>query len=533
MFPGMLNNLQEDERFYFDAEAADRPCRFIETYLEHFQGAHAGKPFLLHPVQRKIVRDIYGWKWRDTGLRRFTDVWLEGAVGCGKSPLMAALGLYGLMADGEPAAQVYSLASKFSQARIVFDCAKRFARGSRELARRLNIIDREIRHPRSGSVWKIVGRTGPGAGCSPSMVLGDEAHDWTGADAYRDLRDRMAKRRQPLMIVATNAGATRASLCWQMHERAAAALNGKGDPALYPVIWAAPEDANTDDPNAWAMANPLLGVTIDVETVRRAAIEAMKDEEEEAIFRRLYLGIWPNSSRGRWLNLGDWDACVSAERPPAGTPCYVGLDMSLGDDLCAAVYVWVTPEQMYVGADFWIPKATATRYEAKDGIPYKSWSDMGHVHLLDESTITPAVRRRIANRIIERATPTAITAVCYDRYNADDAVAAIEAAGVRCVPVPQGYTLSPGCQELERRLTERSIAIVDNHVLRWCAENAEVKTDDRGNIWPAKPNAKGKYAGTRANKIDGITALVTAMVEARKHSFPAARKRYAGTICTA
>ena len=53
------------------------------------------------------------------GLRRFTHVWWEGPIGCGKSPTLAAMGLYALAWDNEFGAQVYSLAATYSQARIV------------------------------------------------------------------------------------------------------------------------------------------------------------------------------------------------------------------------------------------------------------------------------------------------------------------------------------------------------------------------------------------------------------------------------
>jgi phage terminase large subunit-like protein len=519
---------QPDDLFCFDEDAADRPCRFIEKFCTHFEGAHAGSPFALHPVQRRIVRDVYGWKWRrgpQAGLRRFTDVYFEGAVGCGKSPLLAALGLYGLIADGEPGAQVYSLASTYGQARVVFDAAKRFAQTNADLARRLRVRQFEIRHPASGSFWRIVSGKGPGAGARPSTVLADEVHEWPNAGGYQALRDRMFKRRQPLLFAATNAGESRASFCWQLRERAVAALAGRGEASLYPVIWAADDEAPTTDPAAWRAANPLLGVTISEAKVAALAAAADADPAETPGFRRLYLGIWPKAGGGRWLDLSAWDACTADDEPPADAALYVGLDLSQGDDLCAAAYVWATAERYYVGADFWLPESTGALYQRKDGIPYGEWAEAGHITLLDEPTISPAVRRRIARRIIAVAATGRVRAVCYDRYRADDTVAELEAKGLTCTPVAQGYTLSPGCHELERRLKEGSVTVAANPVLRWNAENCEVKTDDRGNIWPAKPHAKGRYAGKRGAKIDGITALVTALTEARKHTFPTAAKQ--------
>lgn len=432
------------------------------------------------------------------------------------------------MADHEPGAQVYALASTFGQARVIFDTAKKSVAASTELARRLDVVDREIRHHPSGSVWTIVSGKGPGAGCRPSMILGDEVHEWGTHGAHQSLRDRMFKRDNPLLIAATNAGQSQASFCWQLREKAVAALAGTGEPTLYPVIWKADDEARTDDPAAWRAAHPLLGVTVAEEMVRLNVTGAMKDPAAEANARRLYLGIWPTTTGDEWLDLSAWDARVGTAAPPADAPLYVGLDLSEGDDLCAVALVWATPERFYVGSHFWLPRKTAERYEAKDGIPYTAWADAGHVTLPDEPTIRAAVRRQVAAAIIRRNKAGNVRAVCYDRYKADDAVAAMEAAGLTCVPVPQGYTLSPGCNELDRRTKERSVSIWPQPILRWCAENVEVKTAERGNLWPVKPNARGGYVGTRGRKIDGITALVTALTEARKHGFPAARKHWKG-----
>jgi phage terminase large subunit-like protein len=209
---------------------------------------------------------------------------------------------------------------------------------------------------------------------------------------------------------------------------------------------------------------------------------------------------------------------------------YVGFDLSQVDDLSAVVWVWVTPERFYVDSHFWLPKSTAAHYQEKHAIPFDQWADAGHVTLVDEPTISQAVRKQIAASIIDRTKGYTLKAVTYDRYKSDDTIATLEAARLTCVPVAQGYSVSPGAQELERRLKEGSITIASNPVLRWNAENVEIKSDDRGNIWPCKPHAKGRYAGYRAAKIDGISALVTALTEARKFTFPAARKMFKGTI---
>lgn len=536
---GMLE-LKPCKLYFFDKEAADRAVRFIEKFLKHFQSPHTGNPFKLHPIQKKIVRDLFGWKHRRPDpkwkikKRRFQHVYWEAACGAGKSPLLAALGLYCLMADGQRGGAGFSLASTYSQARIVFDTAAGFISQEPALSNRLDVIERAIRHKGSRSTWRIVSGKGPGAGQSPTFILTDEAHDIASSKGYDDLTSRMIKRAQPLSIIATNSGESRASFCWKMRELAVLALQGKGDPSLYPIIWAAPEDAATDDPKAWKAANPLIGTTIQEAAIRAKCIEAMKDPDETTKFRRLYLSIWPKQQAGRWLDLGQYDSRVRAFDASSlvGKPLYIGADLSLCDDLCSLVGIWIDPTMAWLAPWFWMPRVTAERYRDRDSIPYDVWADDGMIDLLDTPTIGAAAHRRIADRVLELKKKHDLRAVLYDRARAHECIALLEAAGVQCVPVSQGWGVSEGTAEFEKRIKDGSMIIAPNPVMRFCAENACVAKDTRGNIWPIKPGANldTGYAGTRGAKIDAIAAAVTALTLARKHAFPAAVKVWRGTL---
>jgi phage terminase large subunit-like protein/5-methylcytosine-specific restriction endonuclease McrA len=530
---GMLN-LVETQDYVFDAVAGERPINFIERYCKHYEGAHAGKPFILHDVQKKIVRDVYGWKRRATGFRRFNHLWMEAGVGAGKSPLMAALGLFGLMADGEPGAQVFTTALESSQAAVIYETAKAFIEQSPELSKRLRVTQFCISHPKSRSTWKIA-RGKPKAGMRPSVVLGDEVHEWPNRKMYDSLQSRMGKRRQPLFILGTNAAESRETFCWEMHQEAVAALSRRNPHStMYPVIFAADEKADMTDPAAWRDANPLIGVTIALDKVREECERAQLNPALTARFKRLYMTLWVQGAN-KWLDLRRWDTCCPADalKPEQlkELPLYIGVDLSQGDDLCAEVDVWVSPDRFYIDAHFWLPGQTAQEYQEQNSVPYLRWGREGAIEIIEETTINAAVKARIAAAIAGRAqTAGKIKAIGYDRYKADEVIAALEALQIPCIPVAQGYTLSPGCVELNRRLKEGSIDITANPVLRMCAANVEVKCDERGNFWPVKPNQKGKYAGKRSAKIDGITALVTALTEARKHSFPKSEKKWQGGV---
>jgi phage terminase large subunit-like protein len=75
-------------------------------------------------------------------------------------------------------------------------------------------------------------------------------------------------------------------------------------------------------------------------------------------------------------------------------------------------------------------------------------------------------------------------------------------------------------------MKEKSVLITPNAVLRFCAENAEVERNTYGEIRVVKPDERTRLA----KKVDGITAIVSALVEARRHEFPAAKRQWQGTV---
>ena len=99
-------------------------------------GEHEGKPFILHESQEFIVGSLFGWKAPD-GFRRFRVAFVEVGKGNGKSPLAAGIGLYMLMADKEPRAEVYAAAVDKDQAQILFRDAVAMVDQSPHLAARL------------------------------------------------------------------------------------------------------------------------------------------------------------------------------------------------------------------------------------------------------------------------------------------------------------------------------------------------------------------------------------------------------------
>ena len=100
--------------YRFDADRADKVFTFFESFL-----TLDGKPFVLQPFQQFILGSVFGWL-DDHGDRRFRTAYIETAKGNGKTPLAGGVGLYGLIADEEPAAEIYALGVDEAQAEYLF-----------------------------------------------------------------------------------------------------------------------------------------------------------------------------------------------------------------------------------------------------------------------------------------------------------------------------------------------------------------------------------------------------------------------------
>lgn len=85
---------------YFDKQSASRVINFFHTFLVHSKGEWAGKPFSLMPWQIFILSQIFGWKQKKDGTRRYRTAYIEISRKNGKSCLAAGVGLYLFIADG-------------------------------------------------------------------------------------------------------------------------------------------------------------------------------------------------------------------------------------------------------------------------------------------------------------------------------------------------------------------------------------------------------------------------------------------------
>jgi phage terminase large subunit-like protein len=329
---------------HFDEARALRAERFFEQFLRHMKGRWAGQPFLLEDWQRnEIIRPLFG-TLRSDGRRHYTEGLIELPRKSGKSEIGAGIALYGLVADNEYGAEIYSVAGSKQQAAIVFKTASDMVRASPLLRSACKVYRNVIEVPETGAVYRVLASDANLAhGYNPHMAIIDELHVHPNSELYEAMRTGTAARLQPLIVSITTAGAERRGIAWDLHQRGLE----KKDPHLFHYWQAAPDEAKIDDRKAWRQANPASWVTEEF-------LEQQMRSLPEPVFRRLHLNQWWEAGgNSNWVPREFWEKGNEEPHFDVNLPCVIGVDAASRRDTTSVCLVQRDNDGVH-HAKFWL-----------------------------------------------------------------------------------------------------------------------------------------------------------------------------------
>lgn len=505
------------ETSHYDKARADRAVMFIEN-LCHTKGKWEGQPFWLFPWQEQIVRDVFGIV-DDAGRRQFKTAYVE----IGKKRQERACRRRGSVSSvcrREASPEVYGAAADRQQASIVFDVAKRMVEMSPALMKRSKIAaasKRIVNFSSVGYYQVLSAEAYTKHGFSVSGLVFDEVH----TQPNRNLYDVLTKgsgdaREQPLYFLITTAGNDKESLCYELHTKAQDILDGrKFDPRFYPVVYGLRDTDDWTDEANWYKANPSLGLTIRIESVRDMFREAMDNPAEENVFKQLRLNMWV-ASLTRFIpeqvyDLGNVPIDMADLE---GRDCYAGLDLSSTNDITALVLMFPPRDEneKYVMLPFfWIPEDSIPLRVRRSGVPYDVWHKQGYLNATEGNVIHYSFIEKFIEDLGQKYH---ICEIAFDRWGATQMVQDLEGMAFTVVPFGQGFKdMSPPTKEFIKLLMEGRIIHGGNPVLRWMSGNVIVDRDAAENIKPTKAKSP--------EKIDGIVAAIMALdrcIRCRKES---------------
>jgi len=99
--------------YYFDWELADTWCLFLEKFIPHIEGHLGNQLILLTCEQRAFYRNLFGWKNKKTGLRRYREIFKYIPRKNSKTFDLSALAIGCLIINKEPGAKIISVPANY------------------------------------------------------------------------------------------------------------------------------------------------------------------------------------------------------------------------------------------------------------------------------------------------------------------------------------------------------------------------------------------------------------------------------------
>ena len=501
-------------KYVFDEAKASRPIEFIERFCRHSKGEWSGQPVRLELFQKSFIQALFGFIDTETGLRRYREAFFLVGRKNGKSTLLAGLALYMLIADGEGGAEVYSTATKYAQARLLFDECHNMVKQSPALSKHIRKRKTDLYYTPTMSKLQPLSRNSDTLdGLNASFVIMDELHGVKDRNLYEVMRQSQSARRQPLLVMITTAGTVRECIFDDMYSHACAVADGSlQDESFLPILYELDRRNEWTEPDAWAKANPSLGaikklddLQIKVERAKQNPVELSGVLCKEFNIRETVKTAWLSFEAINNTETFDLEAF-------RGEYCIGGVDLSITTDLTCASLLFMCrgDDRKYITQMYWLPADRLQERVQQDKIPYDKWFERGLLRLCAGNTINYS---DVTAWFVETVKQYELFPawVYYDSYSARYFVEEMQMQGFNMVRCIQGAkTLSLPMQMLGADLQAHRVIYNNNPVLKWCLTNTGIQTDRNGNIVPVK-NQSPKQ------RIDGTAALLDCYVGLYEH----------------
>jgi len=508
-----LRQLQDKTwEWEFKVEYVAHVLEFM-SMLKHTKGPDAGKPLVLEGFQIMALCAIYGFRHKaDNSKRLVSDVIIFIPRKAGKSTLTAGIGLYEL-AFGEAGAEVLTLATNREQASIVFDAAKGFVETMpMELAAVYDVNKSLIsKVGDSQTMFKALSRDNKktGDGKNPSCAIIDEGAAIVDRNSIEVIFSGMVARKNPLRVYITTASFTKDTKFYEDMQMLETMLRGEAtdNPRWFGLLYGLDPEDDWADPEVWAKANPMHGISVFSEAIEARAAEAKHKPAalNEFLCKTLNVFVSANSA---WVDRAYWDKAAVLRHRVGEEPeaVFIGFDLASTRDLNAVCTLKRYGEDDFE-AEFmyFLPEAGLELIPKHYQDVFRVAKSSGILHItegnvMDNNEIYSYITRQ------HQKYQHVIKEIGYDSYNAASLVSKLFEDQLPVKKVGQGMAvLSNPSKHVEKLILAEKIKHDGNPFTGWQLGNCEVYEDVQGNIKVRKNEAD------KAAKVDGIVALIIAM----------------------
>ncbi len=490
----------------FDPARAVRPCEFIEL-LPHIKGKWARDRRLieLSPWQSFILTTIFGWVHRDTGLRRFRDVYLEIPRKNAKSTLSSGVALFMLTADGEPGAEIYSAATTKDQARIVFDDAKQMADRTPDMRTYLGLVIQQhsITVAHTASSFKPLAAEGSTLdGLNVHFTVLDELHAHKTRAVYDVIDTARGAREQSLLWNITTAGTDLSGICYERRTYTTKVLERViDDHSTFGIIYTIDDGDNPFVESSWAKANPNWLQSVLRDDMEAASRNAENSESSRNNFFTKRLNVWVNGESA-WMDMVAWAKCAVPSMSLgdfAGERCWMGLDLAQKKDFAALCLVFQKGDEWHVCTRLYLNELAV---QESGNAHLSGWARAGHVIVTDGDITDFDVLAEDMRRYCKLFD---VQEIAFDPALSMYFAGKLIEEGLPLVEIAQrALFFTPPLIQVENLVLEKKLKFDGNPVMTWMVSNLVVKISKFNELRsPTKERPE--------NKIDGPMAMLMAL----------------------
>jgi len=493
--------------------------------------------------QRKVLRDIYGSVYLETGRRKFRSAYISVGKKNGKSFLIGGLPIYHLLMEDECNPEAYGAAAAKDQASLVFKAAAQLVAANTHLQSRLKVLPstKRILRRDGGGFYAVLSADGDVQdGIEPSLAIRDEVHRWKTQRA-ETLHDVITKgqisREEPLDIGITTAGAEYDSpMWWREYQHAKKVLDGSvQSDSFYAAIWEADTKRMESDPEYWksraarVAANPShedLGGFLKDFAIATELDKAISEPSERSKYLRYHLNVPIQAQEDPIVDMPQWQLCgggVDLRMWPEydvdllirkwellEKPCWAGVDASWTTDLTSIVFTfapWEEQDSWTFLPFFFMAQDRVPALERICRVPFSAWIKQKFIDATPGNAID---LRAVLKRIRWGREMFGLQEVPYDRLNFRTEALNLIDDGIAATEVQQSFLhLSYATKFLLSAYGDQKIRHGNNPVFNWMASCLQLQYDHKDNCQPSKPERMKS-----SKRIDGIQAAVTALSRA-------------------
>lgn len=509
-----LNDLEREDLDFWQ-EDFDFVIDLIEGCVHHVQGEDRngvpfkGKPLRLTDWQKFVCVNLFGFFWRGTTMRRYTEALIFLPRKQGKTSFSAALAEAKSILDRKSGAKTYIVANSIKQTIESFGFLNDNFETLRPDLLKLRVRDNNQEHSiyadfgdGTAEIYAIANQEDKLDSLNCNCLILDELHSWkrAGAKKYTLMKNAMKAYRNKLLIGISTAGdipdGFLANRIKTLHKVLNGTIKDKAYDSYFVFICKADQNADGDivnskgevasinDEEVLRMCTPSIGVTVTLKELLDDATQAMNEPQLKMEFLNKTLNVFTNELRAyfdinEFMNSDaeySWTIDQLAKLP---IDWFGGADLSKMHDLTAAALYG-----NYKGVDICIthaffPVVAAYLKADQDNIPLFWWRDEGWLTMSNTETV---LYDDIVNWFVYmRAAGFKIKTVGFDKKFGREFFIKMKKARFRIVDQPQAYFVkSEGFRRIELMVKNRKFYYLGSAAYEYCVQNVRAveKVDD-------------------------------------------------------